>query len=157
MDNQKIWRPGSLLPISIHCTGWREMLIYIHKRYEKCPPKQSSQFQSSKLKFEFTSPNQIIEYILHVNIKIKTEKFTGPNKVLLVLGRRTDANREDCHSPLPRVNLSNYKHQNAHPRQVSNLIMFSLWVNTVILPPKQNCVPFPRLKYIHTSLQHQKQ
>jgi hypothetical protein len=26
---------------------------------------------------------------------IKTEKFTGPNKVLLVLGRRTGADRED--------------------------------------------------------------
>jgi len=28
--------------------------------------------------------------------KIKTEKFTGPNQVLLVLGRMTDAHREKC-------------------------------------------------------------
>ena len=28
--------------------------------------------------------------------KIKTEKFTGPNKVLLVLGQRTCVHREDC-------------------------------------------------------------
>ena len=27
---------------------------------------------------------------------MKVEKFTGPNKVLLVLGRTTDAHREDC-------------------------------------------------------------
>ena len=27
---------------------------------------------------------------------MKTEKFTGWNKVLLVLGRRTGADREDC-------------------------------------------------------------
>ena len=27
----------------------------------------------------------------------KIEKLTGPNEVLLVLGRRTDAHREDCH------------------------------------------------------------
>jgi hypothetical protein len=27
----------------------------------------------------------------------KTEKFTGPNKVLLVLERRTGAHCEDCH------------------------------------------------------------
>ena len=30
-------------------------------------------------------------------IKIKTEKFTGPNKVLMVLGRRTCVHREDFH------------------------------------------------------------
>jgi hypothetical protein len=28
---------------------------------------------------------------------MKTEKDTGPNKVLLVLGRRTNAHREDCY------------------------------------------------------------
>jgi len=27
---------------------------------------------------------------------IKTEKFTGPNKVLLILGRRTGIDREGC-------------------------------------------------------------
>jgi len=33
-------------------------------------------------------------YIIHIYIKI--EKFTGPNKVLLVLGWRTGGHREDC-------------------------------------------------------------
>ena len=50
--------------------------------------------QSSKWKFEFTDPNQILEFILIYSIK-KTEKFTGLNKVLLVLGQRAGAYRED--------------------------------------------------------------
>ena len=33
--------------------------------------------------------------LFYINIKIKTEKFTGPNKVLLVLSRRTGAHL-DC-------------------------------------------------------------
>jgi hypothetical protein len=48
-------------------------------------------------------PNQVISYNLFNNFeyslnnsKKKTEKFTGPNKVLLVLGRRTGAHCEDC-------------------------------------------------------------
>ena len=32
--------------------------------------------------------------------QIKAEKFTDPNKVLLVLGRKTDAHREDCKSEI---------------------------------------------------------
>jgi hypothetical protein len=32
-------------------------------------------------------------------INFKTEKFIGSNKVLLVLGRRTDAHRENCCRP----------------------------------------------------------
>ena len=31
-----------------------------------------------------------------MQFQIKTEKFTWPNKGLLVLGQRTDAHREDC-------------------------------------------------------------
>ena len=27
---------------------------------------------------------------------MKTDKFTGPNKVLLILGQRTCAHRDDC-------------------------------------------------------------
>ena len=50
--------------------------------------------QSSKWKFEFTRPNQILEFIFIWFLK-KTEKYTGPNKVLLVLGRKIDAHRED--------------------------------------------------------------
>ena len=42
--------------------------------------------KSSIIKFEFTCPNQILEFIF-INVLIKTEKLTGPNKVLLVLVR----------------------------------------------------------------------
>jgi len=35
---------------------------------------------------------------------MKTEKFTGPNKVLLVLGRRTGAHSEDCDRSKNRAN-----------------------------------------------------
>ena len=55
---------------------------------------QLFQMQSSKWKFEFTGSNQILKFILY--IKIKTETFRGPSKVLLVLGRRTGAHREYC-------------------------------------------------------------
>jgi hypothetical protein len=39
-----------------------------------------------KWKFEFTGPNQILEFILYKYLN-KNWKFTGPNKVLLVLAR----------------------------------------------------------------------
>jgi hypothetical protein len=35
-------------------------------------------------------------YFIYMYIKIKTENFTGPNKVWLVLGRRTGVHHEDC-------------------------------------------------------------
>ena len=41
---------------------------------------------------QFTDPNQILEFIF-IYIEIKTEKITGPNKFLLVLGRRTGVHR----------------------------------------------------------------
>ena len=46
--------------------------------------------QSSKWKFEFTGPDQILQFIFN-----KNEKITGLYKVLLVLGQRTGAHRED--------------------------------------------------------------
>jgi hypothetical protein len=41
-----------------------------------------------------TGPNQILEFIL-IYFKIKNEKFTAPNKVLMVLGQRTGAHLEN--------------------------------------------------------------
>ena len=36
-----------------------------------------------------------LEFIF-IDIQVKTEKFTGPNKVLKALSLRTGADREDC-------------------------------------------------------------
>ena len=59
--------------------------------------EKQSYIQSLKWKFEFTGSNQTLEFIyIYISIKIKTEKLTCLNKVLLVLGRRTGANGEDC-------------------------------------------------------------
>ena len=44
------------------------------------------------MKLEFTGLNQILEFILYLN---KTEIFTVPNKVLLVMGQRTSGHCED--------------------------------------------------------------
>jgi hypothetical protein len=52
--------------------------------------------QFSKWKFGFTGLNQILEFVFYVFLLIKTEKLTGPNKVLLVLSQRTVAHCEDC-------------------------------------------------------------
>jgi hypothetical protein len=35
-------------------------------------------------------------HVVFINETLATEKFTGLNKVLLVLGWRTGAHREDC-------------------------------------------------------------
>ena len=53
--------------------------------------------QSSKWKLEFTGLSQILEFIIYINMYI--EKITDPNKVLLVLGRRTGAQRKYCVFP----------------------------------------------------------
>lgn len=37
-----------------------------------------------------------------------SEKFTGPNEVLLVLGRKTGAYREDCHHDETQLNIGPY-------------------------------------------------
>jgi len=34
--------------------------------------------------------------LFYIYIYIKTEKFTSPNKVLLILGRKIGAHHEDC-------------------------------------------------------------
>jgi hypothetical protein len=52
-------------------------------------------WQFSKWTFEFTGPNQILEFILYNIYLNKNWKFNCLNKVLLVLGR-TGAHREDC-------------------------------------------------------------
>ena len=44
----------------------------------------------------YLSESNSLIYLIYIYIKIKTEKFTGPNKVLLVLGRMTGAHHEDC-------------------------------------------------------------
>jgi hypothetical protein len=36
--------------------------------------------QSSKLKFEFTGPNQIFEFYFYIVLNKNIEKCTGPNK-----------------------------------------------------------------------------
>jgi hypothetical protein len=52
------------------------------------------------MKIEFAGLNQILEFILYVYLRyIKTEKFTAQNKVLLVLGQRAGAHREDSAKP----------------------------------------------------------
>jgi len=48
-----------------------------------------------EIKFEFTGPNQILEFIFILFLK-ENEKFTVPNKVLMVLSWRTGAHCEDC-------------------------------------------------------------
>ena len=40
-------------------------------------------------------PNQILEFIFYIVVKIKIVKFTGQNKGLLVLDWRTGTHRED--------------------------------------------------------------
>ena len=47
--------------------------------------------QSSKRKFKFTGPNQILKIYFYIVL----------NKVLLVLGRRTGAHHEECTCSMP--------------------------------------------------------
>jgi hypothetical protein len=49
------------------------------------------------MKIGITGPHLNLEFIL-INFYKKTEKFTDPNKVLLVLGRRTGAHHDDWYS-----------------------------------------------------------
>ena len=51
--------------------------------------------QDSPRKFEFTKSKSNLWIYFYIVLK-KTEKFTGPNKVLLVLGLKIGAHREDC-------------------------------------------------------------
>ena len=45
---------------------------------------------------KFTSSNQILDFFFFKYILRKTEKFTGPNKVLMVMDQRTGAHCVDC-------------------------------------------------------------
>jgi len=66
-------------------------------KFEFTGPNQILEFIFIKFKTKtekFPDPNQILEFIF-IKFKTKTEKFTGPNKVLLVLGWRTSVHRED--------------------------------------------------------------
>ena len=67
------------------CDRWKKISYKHPWRY----------MQFLKWKFEFTGLNQILEFIF-IYFYIKIEKFTGPIKVLLVLGQRTGAHCEDC-------------------------------------------------------------
>ena len=61
-----------------------------------------TQKQSSKWKFEFTGPNQILEFILYIYTKCISKlklKNVLVRIVLLVLGQRTGDHREDCKTP----------------------------------------------------------
>jgi hypothetical protein len=40
--------------------------------------------------------NENLIFFLYIVLNKKRKKLTGPNKVLLVLGRRTTGHREDC-------------------------------------------------------------
>jgi hypothetical protein len=57
---------------------------------------------------DIPGPNQILEFIF-IYFWIKTEKFTCPNKVLLVLGQRTGAHREDWGHIYVFFELSEFK------------------------------------------------
>ena len=63
---------------------------------------------------------------LSSSIKKRTEKFTGPNKILLVLGRRIGAHHEDCH-----WSTNNFIHVNPavniHPLYRFAIIMLALF------------------------------
>ena len=56
--------------------------------------------------------------LFYISKFIKTEKFTGLNKVLLVFGQRSGIHREDCPSPHP-----NFLTQSKNQHHVYNLFV----------------------------------
>jgi hypothetical protein len=76
-------------------TKSHQKLILFKISIELCAPVEICTVvnQSSKWKFEFTSPNLFL--YTGSSLKKKNPIFTGPNKVVLVLGRKTGAHSED--------------------------------------------------------------
>jgi hypothetical protein len=55
------------------------------------------------LHFIVTVGSSIMSITHTLKWEIKIEKFTGPNKVFLILGRRTSAHHEDCKSAISLI------------------------------------------------------
>ena len=85
----KMWfyKKGDLFKeVCVLYTEWRAAILkWTHKKIWPSP-------RNENLNLHVLVRTKFLEFILYIDIlyiKIKTEKITGPNKVLLVLGRRS--------------------------------------------------------------------